>query len=96
MTSVGVAVPCAIPLANDPQRLGRLLDGGAGQPDPLLARHDAAVGQVHLEADGVQDGLGVREGGLDFRVGRSQLAAVLAAGVQRCVDVQTLPPPASR
>ncbi len=83
--------PLAIPPANDPQRLGRLLDGGASQPDSLLVCHDAAVGQVHLEADGVQDVLGVRERGLDLSVGLPQLSAVLAAGVQRSVDVQPCP-----
>ena len=53
--------------------------------------HHAAVCQVHLEADGVQDGLGVREGGLDIRLGRPQLAAVPAAGVERRLHVQARP-----
>ena len=63
-------------------------DGGPRERDALARGHHAAVSDVHLQADVVEDVSGVGEGGLHFGVGGAELAAALAAVEDRRDEMQ--------
>ena len=85
----GVAVAVFDP--DQAQVLLRLDDRGPGELDTLAGGHLAPEGSGHLEADPVQNGLRVGDGGSHLGLGRAELAAEQAAGVQGELQVETGP-----